>query len=119
MVRRPPRSTLFPYTTLFRSQLGPAEWVPNGARVLQLEAHHWPGRVVDYEQVEIAVAVVVEEHRLGRVARVGHAVGCGLLDEGRDTGGVQPLVDVQLVGARSSVAVPRVADVDVEPSIAV
>src|SRR5689334_23569816 len=23
MIRRPPRSTLFPYTTLFRSQLGP------------------------------------------------------------------------------------------------
>src|SRR2546422_8465149 len=28
MIRRPPRSTLFPYTTLFRSFLGPihAEW---------------------------------------------------------------------------------------------
>src|SRR2546426_9544658 len=25
MIRRPPRSTLFPYTTLFRSQLSPAE----------------------------------------------------------------------------------------------
>src|SRR3712207_9159226 len=24
MIRRPPRSTLFPYTTLFRSNLGPA-----------------------------------------------------------------------------------------------
>src|SRR5437667_4426705 len=24
MIRRPPRSTLFPYTTLFRSQCGPA-----------------------------------------------------------------------------------------------
>src|SRR2546425_8162933 len=38
MIRRPPRSTLFPYTTLFRSRLevvrgphrpfGPANWVP-------------------------------------------------------------------------------------------
>src|SRR2546429_4735439 len=27
MIRRPPRSTLFPYTTLFRS-----EWLPFGAR---------------------------------------------------------------------------------------
>src|SRR5690242_21523521 len=26
MLRRPPRSTLFPYTTLFRSQLGPNFW---------------------------------------------------------------------------------------------
>src|SRR3712207_8021387 len=25
MIRRPPRSTLFPYTTLFRSVLGPAQ----------------------------------------------------------------------------------------------
>src|SRR5688572_31346214 len=24
MIRRPPRSTLFPYTTLFRSEIGPA-----------------------------------------------------------------------------------------------
>src|SRR5258708_24853871 len=26
MIRRPPRSTLFPYTTLFRSNLLPREW---------------------------------------------------------------------------------------------
>src|SRR3712207_7146106 len=28
MIRRPPRSTLFPYTTLFRSELH-ARWAPN------------------------------------------------------------------------------------------
>src|SRR3712207_7575482 len=27
MIRRPPRSTLFPYTTLFRSRGGPQIWV--------------------------------------------------------------------------------------------
>src|SRR5258708_23814871 len=26
MIRRPPRSTLFPYTTLFRSPIGPLGW---------------------------------------------------------------------------------------------
>src|SRR6266487_5291801 len=26
MIRRPPRSTLFPYTTLFRSRCGPDQW---------------------------------------------------------------------------------------------
>src|SRR3712207_7939849 len=26
MIRRPPRSTLFPYTTLFRSQVGHVQW---------------------------------------------------------------------------------------------
>src|SRR3712207_6941690 len=27
MIRRPPRSTLFPYTTLFRSEIGPGDHV--------------------------------------------------------------------------------------------
>src|SRR5256885_7897416 len=30
MIRRPPRSTLFPYTTLFRSQTFVGEWVRTG-----------------------------------------------------------------------------------------
>src|SRR5688572_31857242 len=29
MIRRPPRSTLFPYTTLFRSKIGSASFVGN------------------------------------------------------------------------------------------
>src|SRR2546430_5463027 len=33
MIRRPPRSTLFPYTTLFRSQL---QRIPEAARLAQL-----------------------------------------------------------------------------------
>src|SRR3712207_7581899 len=37
MIRRPPRSTLFPYTTLFRSSVGGAERRgPGGARAEQL-----------------------------------------------------------------------------------
>src|SRR2546426_7142920 len=31
MIRRPPRSTLFPYTTLFRSLITPPEAFPNSA----------------------------------------------------------------------------------------
>src|SRR2546429_9168200 len=30
MIRRPPRSTLFPYTTLFRSRRGPEPMMTNG-----------------------------------------------------------------------------------------
>src|SRR2546430_12386612 len=51
MIRRPPRSTLFPYTTLFRSayaqQLGlaliddPARW-PRGAEYLRVAARGLP-----------------------------------------------------------------------------
>src|SRR5690349_23922523 len=33
MIRRPPRSTLFPYTTLFRSARGPVERSPAGRPV--------------------------------------------------------------------------------------
>jgi len=29
MIRRPPRSTLFPYTTLFRSGRSTSHWTPN------------------------------------------------------------------------------------------
>src|SRR2546425_8401372 len=29
MIRRPPRSTLFPYTTLFRSRIGRFRWATN------------------------------------------------------------------------------------------
>src|SRR3989442_7778618 len=44
MIRRPPRSTLFPYTTLFRSRLLPGGCLPGGnlgharERTLDLEA---------------------------------------------------------------------------------
>src|SRR2546429_7245151 len=44
MIRRPPRSTLFPYTTLFRSQLDPGaaacapyEWAASSGDVALLE----------------------------------------------------------------------------------
>src|SRR3712207_8925397 len=38
MIRRPPRSTLFPYTTLFRSAHGPAHGVVRG--LLHLDVQH-------------------------------------------------------------------------------
>src|SRR5690348_17983752 len=40
MIRRPPRSTLFPYTTLFRSDLAGSIWVWQNDSVAQ---HHCPG----------------------------------------------------------------------------
>src|SRR3712207_8138176 len=54
MIRRPPRSTLFPYTTLFRSQED---------RVLE------PGAALDQPQLLAAVLGVVP-----RVGLVGHQV---------------------------------------------
>src|SRR3712207_7690288 len=47
MIRRPPRSTLFPYTTLFRSQdVGASVWWPN--------KDQWRDEV---EEMRISVAV--------------------------------------------------------------
>src|SRR5256886_9625017 len=40
MIRRPPRSTLFPYTTLFRSP--GAQFAPGGALEVLLGAHPLP-----------------------------------------------------------------------------
>src|SRR3712207_8435618 len=40
MIRRPPRSTLFPYTTLFRSQAGGKEWNEWHPKVRELLLKH-------------------------------------------------------------------------------
>src|SRR2546428_3651873 len=37
MIRRPPRSTLFPYTTLFRSELAPAEELRGAAQAPEVQ----------------------------------------------------------------------------------
>ena len=95
-----------------------AERVADGARVFQIEARNRAGRVVDHEQVEITVAVVVEEHGLRGVAGIGHAVRRGLFYEGGNAVGVEPLIDVQLVGPELRVEA-GVADVDVEQSVAI
>src|SRR5256885_13838614 len=38
MIRRPPRSTLFPYTTLFRSSVSPVQPIANSAGFVHLGA---------------------------------------------------------------------------------
>src|SRR2546430_11268049 len=45
MIRRPPRSTLFPYTTLFRSLPTELSWLP---AVNPLDAHTGTGRAIYY-----------------------------------------------------------------------
>src|SRR5256885_11357479 len=55
MIRRPPRSTLFPYTTLFRSLLPRLDRDRDVAVAVEAEAHHDVGdrvaRPVDGDQV--------------------------------------------------------------------
>src|SRR3712207_9534335 len=60
MIRRPPRSTLFPYTTLFRSDGG--DLVVGRVRdgVADVEAHYAAGRG---EILVVRVGEVLEDHR--------------------------------------------------------
>src|SRR2546426_1614431 len=58
MIRRPPRSTLFPYTTLFRSHRAPLELEQNVAR---LEAGLGGGAVRHYFVDEHALRVLGAE----------------------------------------------------------
>src|SRR2546427_8315107 len=45
MIRRPPRSTLFPYTTLFRSDFEPQWAVPGAAEAGVTNGYDFPSRL--------------------------------------------------------------------------
>src|SRR3712207_7961254 len=51
MIRRPPRSTLFPYTTLFRSR--------RGARVVMMKAYGTAEEIAEVAAREKADAIIV------------------------------------------------------------
>src|SRR3712207_9346732 len=74
MIRRPPRSTLFPYTTLFRSLLVHERPLPGHAR-----GEHRKELVVGAREVELELAVLVDRpdggHRLGALAVLADALG--------------------------------------------
>ncbi len=56
---------------------------------------------------------------MGRIALIRDAVGGGRLREHGNALCVQALVDVELVGPAPALYIPRVRDMDVEPSVAV
>src|SRR3712207_8807429 len=72
MIRRPPRSTLFPYTTLFRSALGPGMSVGN-ALVLEI--------VLTFFLMFVIFGVAID-HRTGR-AISGLVIGLTITMEDR------------------------------------
>src|SRR5688572_31084370 len=55
MIRRPPRSTLFPYTTLFRSRAGWANALAFAPRGERLAAMTWNGDVVVMRMASLAL----------------------------------------------------------------
>src|SRR5256885_13324893 len=57
MIRRPPRSTLFPYTTLFRSSFYPAmlEAIGQATRSINMELYIFqPGKIADQFVAELS-----------------------------------------------------------------
>src|SRR3712207_8495597 len=72
MIRRPPRSTLFPYTTLFRSEAG--EQRPRDQDVV--EHHPLPG-VHDGEAALLGRGAVHRDQRARREAAVAGIAGIG------------------------------------------
>src|SRR5256885_9456966 len=88
MIRRPPRSTLFPYTTLFRSVLQ--------AGVRRLVADHGGGPVHQDRRLGAGSPPV-----LGRVPR--GAAGGAAADRGEaGAGGVRPVRDRKSIRLNSS-----------------
>src|SRR5208283_865885 len=58
MIRRPPRSTLFPYTTLFRSGRGSARLAHRGAPVVRWKGVSMNARLVAILAATVAAAIV-------------------------------------------------------------
>src|SRR3712207_9499514 len=82
MIRRPPRSTLFPYTTLFRSHVAEERHEPARARVLADVAHRdgEPRRRVQKRRVVREREVRLRDRKSTRLnsshANISYAVFC-------------------------------------------
>src|SRR3712207_8474789 len=73
MIRRPPRSTLFPYTTLFRSGLAHLGQIVDGARADLSAEQQPPGRVGDDQCLEGGVRRVSRRDRKSTRLNSSHA----------------------------------------------
>src|SRR5688572_31905583 len=77
MIRRPPRSTLFPYTTLFRSVLGPQQPLLEGHAVLLVVQRHVPGAVGEQQHLSLGGAQDRKSTRLNSShSQISYAVFC-------------------------------------------
>src|SRR5256886_17059820 len=70
MIRRPPRSTLFPYTTLFRSQTRSVVYLDDG-EIAVVRPHDY--RILDVDTVEREKVVTRVDWDLATIERGGYA----------------------------------------------
>src|SRR2546430_16162016 len=86
MIRRPPRSTLFPYTTLFRSGFRYVRSLPlePGGAVAQPDALPDPAQVPE----RAGARFVLASHRVlvGPLEHAGPSAGPGAMDRGLGAG---------------------------------
>src|SRR3712207_7464860 len=73
MIRRPPRSTLFPYTTLFRSQPHPGPVRGEGERLRAQLGQPRPGRQHLPRPDDVELLRVVEQDRKSTRLNSSHA----------------------------------------------
>src|SRR5256885_15181890 len=77
MIRRPPRSTLFPYTTLFRSHYPACSKMRPRSALLFHEAGDGAHEVVFGEDLETSIAHFDKDRRVLMAEEVGDALdGC-------------------------------------------
>src|SRR2546430_7764898 len=102
MIRRPPRSTLFPYTTLFRSHL-----------LLRLRVHHDPVGPLAREPLLLPLARS-EEHT-SELQSQSNLV-CRLLLEKKKKETTSPNLATQLLTSFNTYEIYRFCDISLSPS---
>src|SRR5260370_22435807 len=94
MIRRPPRSTLFPYTTLFRSYVNP---IPVGNRLVN---RHQIGRVnIASPRKLVRIAMRSEEHTSELQSHLN--LVCRLLLEKKKTNALETTSDTAIPAVHS------------------
>src|SRR2546430_11483101 len=86
MIRRPPRSTLFPYTTLFRSSRGPSpDSSPSGPAAQTLRSAHGQGRFRSSVKCVFGVAATRSEEHTSELQSQSNLVCRLLLEKKKNT----------------------------------
>src|SRR5690242_21422774 len=93
MSRRPPRSTLFPYTTLFRSQDADPGGVPGQALVQSDDHHPAPLRAFGVQLVELVGQLLRSEEHTSELQSHVNLV-CRLLLEKKNYASISASVQI-------------------------